>query len=913
MNNAQHLEKETRELQQRIVDLEAVKATLEQREETLRENENKYKFLVDNSKEIILILGRKGKIIFANRTTLTNYGYAQEELIGKSIVSFLTRDCIKKALSALVQEFLGHPQPEIELRFRTKAGEIRYLKVAPGSTPVYRKGKRIGIMVNASDITEQRKAEEKLRESEERFRELWDHAPVAYHTLDTQGIITSVNQTELNMLGYTKEEMAGRSIFEFVSPEQRVEAEKRFKEKISGRHTPRAANRLYVKKDGSKISVNIDDAAELDKDGRVTGIRTTMVDVTKEKAAEEAVKRSEEHYRDLVEKSGLAILIDDRQGHLKYFNERYAEIFGYSMKEMKKKSIRSVAHPDDGERVMAYDRARLQGETVPSRYEFRGIRKDGSIVHLEVDTVALGEGENLTGTRSYLWDITQRKHAEAAMLDSEEKFRNLAEQSPNMIFINRGGRVVYANRMCEEVTGFSREEIGSPDFSFFVLIAPESKEIIEANFGKHMKGEDISPYGFTLLTKTGTRIEALLTAKLIDYGEDKAILGTVTDITEQKRAEKIKDSIYRMSEAAHSAQNLEDLFPSIHKIIGELMPAKNFYIALYDYDREILSFPYFVDEYDETPAPRNLGKGLTEYVLRTGEPLLASPDVFEELVTKGEAESIGAASIDWLGVPLKTENKTFGVLAVQSYSEGVRFAEEEKEILKFVSDQIATAIKRKHATEQLRKSLREKEMLLQEIHHRVKNNMQIISSLLNLQASQTKDNDFLKMVKVSQNRIRSMALVHEKLYGSKDFSKINFSDYAESLVVHLFQFHQVDPNRVQLKTDLEDVFLDIQTAIPSGLILNELVTNSLKHAFPEGKNGEIIVELHPSADHAFQIIVRDNGVGIPKDLDIGHTASMGLQIVTMLVGQLEGSLEVQRESGTTVKVDIKESLYKARI
>jgi len=787
MNNAQHLEKETRELQQRIVDLEAVKATLEQREETLRENENKYKFLVDNSKEIILILGRRGKIIFANRTTLTNYGYAQEELIGKSIVSFLTRDCIKKALSALVQEFLGHPQPEIELRFRTKAGEIRYLKVAPGSTPVYRKGKRIGIMVNACDITEQRKAEEKLRESEERFRELWDHAPVAYHTLDTQGIITSVNQTELNMLGYTKEEMAGRSIFEFVSPEQSVEAEKRFKEKISGRHTPKAANRLYVKKDGSKISVNIDDVAELDKDGRVTGIRTTMVDVTKEKAAE------------------------------------------------------------------------------------------------------------------------------AAMLDSEEKFRNLAEQSPNMIFINRGGRVVYANRMCEEVTGFSREEIGSPDFSFLVLIAPESKEIIEANFGKHMRGEDISPYGFTLLTKTGTRIEALLTAKLIDYGEDKAILGTVTDISVQKRAEKIKDSIYRISEAAHSAQNLEDLFPSIHRIIGELMPAKNFYIALYDTDREILSFPYFVDEYDDTPAPRNLGKGLTEYVLRTGEPLLALPGVFEELVTKGEVESIGAASIDWLGVPLKTENKTFGVLAVQSYSEGVRFVEEEKEILKFVSDQIATAIKRKHATEQLRKSLREKEMLLQEIHHRVKNNMQIISSLLNLQASQTKDNDFLKMVKVSQNRIRSMALVHEKLYGSKDFSKINFSDYAESLVVHLYQFHQVDPNRVQLKTDLEDVFLDIQTAIPSGLILNELVTNSLKHAFPEGKNGEIIVELHPSADHAFQIIVRDNGVGIPKDLDIGHTASMGLQIVTMLVGQLEGSLEVQRESGTTVKVDIKESLYKARI
>jgi two-component sensor histidine kinase len=343
------------------------------------------------------------------------------------------------------------------------------------------------------------------------------------------------------------------------------------------------------------------------------------------------------------------------------------------------------------------------------------------------------------------------------------------------------------------------------------------------------------------------------------------------------------------------------------------MPAKNFYIALYDYDKEILSFPYFADEYDKTPAPKRLGKGLTEYVLRTGEPLLASPEVFEELVKKGEVELIGAPSIDWLGVPLKTENKTFGILVVQSYTEGVRFKKEDMEILKFVSGQTALAIKRKHAEQQLKESLREKELLLQEIHHRVKNNMQIISSLLNLQASQMKDNDFIKMVKDSQSRIRSMALVHEKLYRSQNFSSINFSDYAQSLAIHLFQFNQVNSNLIRLKMNLEDVFLDIQTAIPCGLILNELITNSLRHAFPDGRGGDITVELHPLKNHTFQIIVRDNGVGIPEDLDIGHTKTMGLQIVTMLVNQLEGSTELQREGGTTVKIVFKELKYKSRL
>jgi PAS domain-containing protein len=171
-----------------------------------------------------------------------------------------------------------------------------------------------------------------------------------------------------------------------------------------------------------------------------------------------------------------------------------------------------------------------------------------------------------------------------------------------------------------------------------------------------------------------------------------------------KRAEKVYAASYKISESASCAENLHELFESIHAIVGELIPASNFYISLYDKSTDLITFPYYVDENDLPPGPNKPGKGLTEYVLRTGKPLLAPQRVFEELEAAGEVESIGAPSVDWLGVPLKTEEEIIGVLVVQSYTEGVHFVEEDLTILGFVSTQVAMAIARKQAEERLRQS-----------------------------------------------------------------------------------------------------------------------------------------------------------------------------------------------------------------
>jgi len=206
------------------------------------------------------------------------------------------------------------------------------------------------------------------------------------------------------------------------------------------------------------------------------------------------------------------------------------------------------------------------------------------------------------------------------------------------------------------------------------------------------------------------------------------------------------------------------------------------------------------------------------------------------------------------------------------------------------------------AEERIKASLREKEVLLREIHHRVKNNLQVTSSLLKLQSSYIQDAVSKEMFSESQNRIRSMALVHEKLYQSTDLSRINMSDYAESLALLLMRSFGVSTDQIQLKVSRSDVLLTIETAIPCGLILNELVSNSLKHAFDNAAGGVIEVSVDKHTEREVALTVADNGKGLPADLDLEKAETLGMRLVRTLAEQLDGRIEIGRQSGTRITV-----------
>ena len=207
---------------------------------------------------------------------------------------------------------------------------------------------------------------------------------------------------------------------------------------------------------------------------------------------------------------------------------------------------------------------------------------------------------------------------------------------------------------------------------------------------------------------------------------------------------------------------------------------------------------------------------------------------------------------------------------------------------------------------QIKASLHEKEVLLKEVHHRVKNNFQIISSLLNLQSFSIQDERCQEVFKISQKRIESMALVHEKLYLSENLEQIDFAEYIRELLADLMCSYQIDLDAIAIQIITDRAFLRLETAIACGLIINELVLNVFKYAFPEGRAGEVCINFRSEGDNRFSLTVIDNGIGFPQDLDFKNTESLGLQLVNALAGQLGGTIELNRDKGTEFKITFTE-------
>jgi len=483
------------------------------------------------------------------------------------------------------------------------------------------------------------------------------------------------------------------------------------------------------------------------------------------------------------------------------------------------------------------------------------------------------------------------------LVNIERMIKDYAFESSinGFVFTDLDGHINYVNNAFLQLLGYeNQDEVLHKHFKDFFADPKEAVRLVKTLL-MEKKG-----WGGEMLArkKDNSFFDAQLSASLVRDNNGNPIGGIVSfiDITQRKQLEKVQEAIYRISETAGYAQNLDDLFKEIHKIIGDFIPAKNFYIALYNEKNETLSFPCFVDQIDPPPQPRRKKKGLTEYVLRTGLPLLAPPEKLAELKNQGEIEILGAPAIDWLGVPLKTtDNKTIGVLVVQVYEEGPRYTEKHMDMLVFVSTQIAMAIQRKEAEDQIKASLKE-------IHHRVKNNLAIVSEFFELQTDAIQEPEFIDFLSGCKNRVKSMALIHETLYQSEDITRIDSKEYIDKLGDHLTLAFSGGPCSIRMKTRVENIPLSIDAAIPCGLIINELVTNAFKHAFSGRREGEICIRMQTRDDQQIALEISDNGIGLRQNMDIKNAPSMGLQLVDILARQLKGSVTVERNQGTQFKI-----------
>ena len=299
-------------------------------------------------------------------------------------------------------------------------------------------------------------------------------------------------------------------------------------------------------------------------------------------------------------------------------------------------------------------------------------------------------------------DLARSTTIERALRESELHFRTLAETTGLGILMVQDERYTYANPAAERLTGYTAKELAG--IPFWELVDQDFRELVRSRSSARLVGEQGLPSRYEIKgnVKGGGERWFSLTSGATTLDGKPALVASITDVTHERRLRDQQAAIYEISEATQTAGTLEDLYRSIHAVIGRLMAARNFYIALYDPSTDLLSFPYFVDEVDTVPAPFPLGRGMTSHVVRSGRPLLATPEVLADLEKRGEIEPLGAPSIDWLGVPLKGKASIIGVLAVQSYAGDVRYTEADKEVLSYVSAQVAQAIEHKRAEEALR-------------------------------------------------------------------------------------------------------------------------------------------------------------------------------------------------------------------
>ncbi|QDZ41051.1 PAS domain-containing protein [Euhalothece natronophila Z-M001] len=364
------------------------------------------------------------------------------------------------------------------------------------------------------------------------------------------------------------------------------------------------------------------------------------------------------------------------------------------------------------------------------------------------------------------------------------------------------------------------------------------------------------------------------------YNQGKAAVSVGIDITERKQVEQ---------QLHATTSRLITLIKNLQ--VGVVLQDRNLNVLLVNQP--------FCDLFDISVTPNELvGKSNYEFEEYYGE-LFQDQSNFEQRNQEIlEANSL-VTNEEWVLQNHKTLERDYIPVIVDNFHQGHLWMYRD-------------ITERKRYETELENSLQEKEMLLKEIHHRVKNNLLVVSNLLEFQSDYTDNPQVLSILEDSQNRVQSMALIHEKLYRSTGLNKIDFGEYLEALLENLFESYNITESRISLETEVDLIFLNIETANPCGLIVNELISNAFKHAFPDNRKGKIWLYLSQDSEKEVTLIVKDNGVGIPEELDITKLDSLGMELISTLTQQIKGNLEIKQDNGTTFILTFSERKYRKR-
>lgn len=846
-------------------------------EEAIRESEERFKMLSDVAIESVVYV-RNGQIVGCNDQFGKLLGFASNAAVnGKRLEEFINVSDLERVRKTL--ELKGNNKYEIRAQDRFQ--NFLFLE-ASGSFINYQEAQAEVYLFY--DITARKRAEQALGQSIDRFKNLVENSPNGIFIL-TDYKIRYTNQSGIVLFGYQEEDDIFDCEFSsFFSPSNQASIQRIMELVREGEEVDYTETKIRDKS-GKEIDVGIKANLTVYENNpsiqvTVNNLSTRMLLIQEQVRAQlaeeinEILKREiEEHKntqlklieaqnftRNIIESSIDMIIAIDDEFNITEINSAALKQFGYTQKDLAGLRAKQLyAKEKDFQEVMDA----LEENGVFSG-EITNVTKDGQrFVSLLSASLIRNEAGEVQGSMGVSRDITEVKKAEKELKESEDRYRDLFENASDFILsLDHEGKFIYANDAFKNTLGYSEKELKKKTIYDVVSTSTINKDgsLFENFVGERLKVLFVAKNGSVIITEgsASTRLKK---------EKNHSIRGIFRDVTQARQKER---------EALEQKAKLESIFDS----------TRNVMMWTLDEDYRVTTCNENFIQYMKEGHGEEMKIGaefLNRIKKHVNKDLYQNQLVAFDLAFKGKPQEFELPLMNSEGRPIW----------LQAFLNPVILDGKLEEISCLTYD----ITDRIEIDRKIRDSLKEKEVLLQEVHHRVKNNLQVISSILNLQSSFVTDEKTLEILSESQNRIKSMSYIHESLYQTADFSAVDFPDYLDTLVRNLVHSYSITQGNVQVIPSYDEVALSLDQSIPCGLIINELVSNAMKYAFGKCKNPKLWVELKKKGNKV-SILVADNGVGLPADFKYQEADSLGIQLVYTLVEQLDAEIEVDSTAGT---------------
>ena len=851
-------------------------------EQALRESERRFRLALHNSPVSVAIQDRN----LVYQWAFNQQTRRPDEIVGKTDADLFAPEEVVR-INEVKQKVLETGKEAHDQHWVTSNGRRLFLDLSyePLGNSA---GEVTGIGIAVVNLTRQKLAEDALKENEERHRLLADTMLQGVVHQDAEGKIIATNPAAVRILGKTPEQFLGSS-----SVREEHHTIREDGSQFPGvEHPAMVALRTGQPSRGVVMGVfnpEVDtyrwisiDAVPVFRSGEnhPSEVYTVFDDITERKQTEKTLRESESRLRLAQESANVGIWDWTVETGELDFTPELNKLYGLPPGTIKTyQAWRDRVHPDDIGRVES-DRDEAIAKHEPFDLEFRGHHSSGGYRWISTKGGAIydeaGKAIRVFGVNI---DITERKRAEEALRASEARYRDLAESIPAMVWATDAqGVTIDHNHRWHDYTGQTPEQACGDGWK--AIVHPDDVQRVGERWDQSLRtGEDYSvEYRIRRASDGAYRwhsVQAML--RKDERGKPLGWFGTCFDLTARKQAEA---ELERMREILAEGQRIAHLG----------------------------SWEYIAATQETVWSEEQL----RIYGLDPAGPSPVYQDMLRNHIHPDDAASLDETFRHCLSDCSVYEQEHRIVRpdgSVRVVHERARpYFDEHGELVKYIGAALDIT-ERTRAEESLKASLNEKEVLLKEIHHRVKNNMQVISSIVSLQADQMQDEAMHAVLQDVTHRVRSMALVHEKLYQSADMARVEFAEYAESLLNYLWRAHGTLASGIRLTLDLEPVPLSVNAAVPCGLLLNELASNALKHAFRGRRHrgeavvgGQVSVSLRAGPEGRVCLSVRDDGRGLPTGFDWRQANSLGLRLVQVLAGQLHATVEVQSGEGTTFSV-----------